>query len=180
LVGDPRGTNARSFDADPLTGRPRVLLNLAAHASLDALKISIVHESIHTFQTPGDGSFAARALREGEAVALTRVLLPATSAAAAMMWPEAKYATARRMREALLAAFRGTLRDCAENPTHGKDAVDEWLTLGHAPAQPPGAPDRSGYWIATLAAESWLAAHTDLGPRALLRCSPAEVFTTLR
>jgi hypothetical protein len=169
VLNDPAlGTNGRTFDPDPVTGRPSVALNLAPLARDGNLGTVALHESLHTFQAPDTGATRVmdRGRREGVATAATQVVDPDVGDAAALLWSEAALAAAVARRAELVRAFR---RDAASTD---QGLLRAWFTLG---VEPPvaGAPSRSGYYIMWLAARAWLAAHPGAALRELLD-APAE------
>lgn len=169
VLNDPSlGTNGRTFDPDPVSGRPSVALNLAPLARDGNLEAVALHESLHTFQAPDTGPVRVmdRGRREGVATAATQVVDPDVADAAALLWSEAELEAAHARRDELVAAFRRA----AGSADPG--LLRAWFTLG---VDPPvaGAPSRSGYYVMWLAARAWLAAHPDAALRELLD-APAE------
>jgi hypothetical protein len=169
LVGDPKGTNARTFGPDPVTGRNRILLNVAAHTDLTALRISLSHELVHTRQTHFGPGLLDKAATEGIAAFLSGQMVPNQTDAQLLMWSADKLKAATDRQDAILKAFHATTQDRGADPT-------EWLTL-HRPLQAvPGAPDRCAYWLGFLAARKWYAEHPDQGAKGLMELSATELF----
>jgi hypothetical protein len=172
LIGEPRGTNARTYGFDVATGRPRVMLNVAAHRDLDALRVSIAHELVHTFQRGEDSSLGSAAKREGVAVFVSGELTGTQSEAALLMWPAEKLAAAEAHQDAILTAFRSAR-------SAPRDRAGDWLTLGHPLATVPGAPDRSAYYLGFLAAKAWRTAHPRAPLADLFDLSMEDFFAVL-
>ena len=153
FVGSPDGTNARTFDRDPLTGRVRVLLNLAAFQDEQSFETAIVHETIHTLQSHDGKRLVDRAMREGVAMYLSAALLPGVADHKALMWSEEQFQAAEKYRKGILKAFRQAA-DSTDPNVH-----EQFLTLGGRIEKFPEAPSRSGYYVAWLAVKAWRAAH---------------------
>ncbi|MEM7515537.1 MAG: hypothetical protein AAF368_01250, partial [Planctomycetota bacterium] len=170
LWGLPKGTNARTFDVDRVTGRIRVLLNLSALADAKAFTAAAVHETVHTRQKLSDRSLKGRALAEGIASYLTHRILPDLTQAEALMWTPEELESAQKNETKLLEAFkRASLSDDPE--VHAT-----FLQLGPTPAGVPGAPSRTAYWIGYLAAKRWHAANKDEPLSALLQLTALDLF----
>lgn len=173
LLGAPHGTNARSFDHDTVTGRPRVLLNLTMLADEGAFETAALHETIHTRQQLGGKRLLDRAVHEGVATRLSQLLRPGTPDHQALMWTEDELARARAHHDAILDAFR----DAAASTDPGVHTP--FVVLGRRHVAFPAAPSRTGYYVGWLAARAWTDAHPDASPRDLLDASTDEIFAAL-
>lgn len=180
-VGDERSTNAQTFGVDPLTGRPRIALNLAALARGRHLEAALVHETAHAFHFFGGGRgpergdrLADRALVEGVATLLAQRLVDDLGDADALLWSAEELAAAAARRGELTAAFRAD----ASSTDPARHAP--WLVLGVANDRVAGAPSRSGYYVAWLAARAWMDADPARGPADLLDASADDVLAALR
>lgn len=173
LIGHPGGTNAKTFGADPITGRPALLLNLCAFADPAALDLALVHELVHTRQSGPAQRLVERAVHEGVA-ALISARIEGAGDAAALMWSEESLALARARHVEIVAAVKA-LADSTDAALHAP-----WMTLGLRPQEPAGLPDRAAYYAGFLAARAWLGADAARTPAALLAASPDEVLAALR
>ena len=174
VLNDPEvRTNGKTFDADPVTGRPSVLFNLAALAGDGSFDTIVLHEGLHTFQAPDPGPTRVvdRGMREGAATLGTQ-LVSTIGGAAALLWTEEQLAAAEARRDAIVSAFR---RDAASTDPA---LLRAWFTLD---VDPPvaGAPSRSGYFVMWLAARAWMEANPDAGVAELLAAAPDEVLAAL-
>lgn len=169
LVGDPDGTNAKTFGEDPITGRLRVLINVLAHRDETAIRISLAHELVHTRQTRFGPSLLDKAATEGIAALLSGRLVPNQSDAQLLMWPTSKLEAATKHQDAIYRAFLAASRD-------DQSDLNDWLIKDRPLRAVPGAPDRAAYWLGFLAARKWFAEHPNEGAKGLLNLTGAELF----
>ena len=173
LAGQAGGTNARSFGPDAVTGRPRVLIDVAAHTDPAALEVSLAHELVHTRQTrKSDGSLGSQAVMEGVATFLTGQLSPGHDTASLLMWSPGKLAAATERKAEILAAFARVRAEPSANS-------GDWLHLGRPLAAVPGAPDRCAYWVGYLAAQRWADGRKPHTYEQLLGIDPEELLREL-
>lgn len=174
VVNDPSAaTNGKTFDPDPLTGRPQVVLNLAPLTRDGNLEAVCVHELLHTLQGPGGSRAVDRGMREGSATLGTQLVDPSVGDAAALLWSDVELAAAEERRDELVAAF---LRDAGSDD---RDVQHAWFTLGAELDAVPGAPSRSGYYVCWLACKAWLAEHPRAGLAGLFAAPADEVLAAL-
>lgn len=173
LIGHPRGTNARSFGDDPVTGRPAVLLNLCALPDGEAINAALMHELVHTRQPLRGSSLGDKAVAEGIAAVLAQ-RHEGLEDGAALMWSADALATARARHTEIVDAFltRAGSEDAA--------VISGWLTLHASPAQPADLPDRCGYYVGFEAARNWLLADERRSLAELLLAPTEQVLGTLR
>jgi hypothetical protein len=174
VVADPlAGTNGKNFDPDPLSGRLQVVLNLVVLARAGNFETVVLHECLHTFQTTTGVRAVDRAAREGVATLATQVLEPALGDAEALMWTPAELAAAEARRDALVAAFQQSAS------TTDAERLRAWFNLDGTLDDVPGAPPRSGYYVAWLAARAWRVAHPGSGLAELFAASADELLAAL-
>lgn len=173
LYGYPDGTNARTFEVDPVTGRPRVLFNLCALSTGRRFDAVVIHETVHTLQGAAGLTLLERAVHEGVATYLTQVVDPTLSDAEALLWSPEDLRAARDRRDAIVAAVR-------ELADETDLAVQEpFMVPGSTPARIPGAPSRTAIFAGWLAVRAWREAHPESSPGDLLSTPAAELFATL-
>lgn len=173
IVTRPGITNAQVIGKDPDTGRMRMVLNLAAHQSLEMLQLSAVHEFVHTLQKSHGGTLLERALHEGVAVYASQELEPGTGDHETLMWTADKLAAANQRRTAILRAFR-QLKDSRDIRRIGC-----FVYAGSPLRYVPGAPDRCGYYVGWLAVKAWRQKHPDRPLADLLKVNAAEILSAL-
>lgn len=173
IVTRPNITNAQVIGRDPATRRMRMTLNLAAHDSVERLRLSALHEFVHTLQGSHRGTLLERSLHEGVAVYVSQQLLPGTKDHEALMWTEEKLAAANDRREAILKAFR-SLRDSRDIRKIGS-----FVHLGNPLRYVTGAPDRCAYYVGLLAVKAWRQKHEDRPLGDLLKVGAGEIFAAL-
>ncbi|RKY19609.1 MAG: hypothetical protein DRQ55_10260, partial [Planctomycetota bacterium] len=133
LVAHPHGTNARSFGADPVTGRPALLLNLSALAGPAQVDAALMHELVHTRQAPAGRRLVDRVIHEGVAVLFVSRLEPADDAPA-LMWSEQTLEAARTQHDAIVSAVREL------SQTSDDELITPWITLHIRPESHPDVP----------------------------------------
>lgn len=173
LYGLPDYTNASTQDPDPVTGRPRVRLNLCALARARHFDSALLHETVHTLQALGGRTLLERSMQEGVATFVTQELDPTLGDADALLWSAEDLRAAERHRRAIVAAFE-----------RHRDAVDpaitgQFLVLGTPLGEVEGAPSRTGYYVAWLACRAWRKAHPDRPLAELLTADPRDVLAAL-
>lgn len=173
LVGEPDGTNARTFACDPPTGRTRVLLNLAVLRDEEAFRIAVVHETIHTLQPQGGSRLVDRALKEGVATYLSGQLLTDVPQHKILMWTQEQFQSAEKYRKELVDLFRRSAESVDPRVHH------QFLNLDGRLEALSEAPSRSGYYVAWLAARSWHQAHPKAKTSEILTLSPEEALRSL-
>jgi len=174
VVIDPSsGTNGRSFGADPVSGRPQLVLNLAVLASAGNFETVSLHECLHTFQSFAGERAVDRGMREGTATLGTQLVDPSISDAEALLWTEAEFAAAEQRQDALIAGFK----QIAASTDAGR--LRSWFDLGATFADVPGAPSRSGYYVCWLACRAWRKAHPSSTLVDLFDASADELLAAL-
>jgi len=173
MYGRPDGTNARAFEADPVTGRRRVLFNLCALARRRHFDAAILHETVHTRQGASGPTLLERALFEGVPTYLSQVIDPTLSDADALLWAPESLRAAREHHDAILTAFR------AKAASTDRAEHTEFMLLDVPLSSVPGAPSRTAYYVAWLAARAWRTANPERSPADLLTVPAEEIFAAL-
>lgn len=174
LYGHPSGTNAKTFHADQITGRPQVLLNLCQLKDSVSFEVAVLHETVHTFQKRVGKRLVDRAIHEGVATHISQVLRPGTKDTEALMMSEKDLQAAKRYHKKILAEFREV--------HNSKDEIvhRQFLQAGSKLSRVRSAPSRSGYYVGWLAARAWSKKHKEKGLAELLAASPDEIFEALK
>lgn len=171
-----RGTNARTYGVDAVTGRPAIVLNLCALADDASFDVAVVHETVHAYQpaTSGPRRLVDRAIAEGVAMVVSEELCPEATPADVFMADDTTLTAAEARRAAIDAAF-AAVADSTDPAVHAA-----WLQLDRSPLDVDGAPPRAGYHVGWRAARAWLTAAPDRDLSALLVASPDDVHAALR
>lgn len=175
VVNDPSAaTNGKNFGADPLTGRPQVVLNLAPLARDRNFDAVCIHECLHTFQGVGGTRAVDRGMREGTATLGTQLVDPSVTDAEALLWSDAELAAAEARRAELVGDFK-LMAESTEPAT-----LNGWFTLGAKHNAVPGAPSRSGYYVCWLACKAWMEQHRGSTLADLFAASADELLAALQ
>ncbi len=173
LIALPGDCNALTSDLEPISGRPRVIINLAAFTDLATLRLVAAHEFIHCFQmSKGATLSAGRLVTEGVATYLSQEIVPGTPDHQALMWSEAKFAAAQGHHAAAAEAYLQAARA-------GDDSG--WFYLATPPPGTAalGLPDRCGYYLGWWAARAWRQAHPQRPLRDMLHLGAADLLAQL-
>lgn len=174
ILGSAAGTNARTFGPDPVTGRPRIVLNINALSSGRRFELAILHESAHVLGPARAGNdLLSRAIAEGIATELSLLLADRSEPSEALFWSPAELAAAQGLQAEIDAAFRA-----AASSTSPEDQAS-FLQLGGRIATVPGAPSRCGYWVAWRAVRAWRSKHPSASLAELTRVRPDQFLAAL-
>lgn len=143
---------------------------LARRRHFDA---AVIHETVHTYQGSVGPTLLERAIFEGVPTYLTQVVDPTLTDYDVLLWSPEELRAAREHHDAILTAIR-ELADSSDPAVH-----TPYMILHSQPARIPGAPSRSAYYIAWLAAKAWHEAHPDRPPADLLTVPAKEIFAAL-
>ncbi len=174
ILGSAAGTNARTFGPDPVTGRPRIVLNLNALSEGRRFELAVLHESAHVLspaRTSDD--LLSRAISEGIATELSLLLATQSKPSEALFWSPREFAAAQGLQKEIDAAFRAKA-----SSTSSEDRA-AFLQLGGRIAAVPGAPSRCGYWVAWRAVRAWRSKHPAASPADLTRVRPDQFLAAL-
>lgn len=174
LVATAADTNAVTSGLDPITGRPRILINLAAIENLESLRLIAAHEFVHTFQLRADGTLERDLLwLEGVASCISQEMMPDTPDHVALMWSQQQLKTARQYHSLAVKEFLAAHQA-------GGNRLKSWFLKGRAPERNNALPDRMGYYLGWYAAKQWLTADDSRRPADLLQSTPQQLLETLK
>jgi len=146
-------TNAKNYGIIPGgdigAGRNLIVLNIGAHRMLepDYFDSATIHETWHCFHSPTDLSpddLLKRTLREGVVMYLTSVIGPEYSDHTLLFWSEEELSAAEARKADILMEYQAARLETDQAK------VNEWYVLGVPLSTVPGAPSRSGYYVALL------------------------------
>ena len=174
LVATAEDTNAKTAGLDPISQRPRVLINLAAIPDMHSLRLIVAHEFIHTFQFETGGTLSRDLFwLEGVASAASQAIISGTPDHVALMWSEDQLAIAQKYHDAAVKEFFAA-REV------GGDILKSWFIEGRSPARNNALPDRMGYYLGWYAAKKWLAADESRTLKDLLETTPEQLLGLLQ
>ena len=171
--GYQKTTNAAMEGNDQRTGRHIVILNRSALAEGDDWDAAIVHETWHTFQGNIGKMLAERAIHEGVATHLTKVIAPKLEDHKIMLWDKRKWQAAEARKAAIIKAFMRA-KDSSDQKT-----INSFMVLGKSLSDVKGSPDRCGYYVGLLACRAWVKANPKAKPADLIAANPAAILKSL-
>jgi len=154
--GYQNSTNAQV--AGFLEGRCVVFLNLGARNMLEYVYFASagIHESWHCFQTqeesfPAEPDLMRRTFQEGVVTYLTAVTTTENITDTALLfWTKEELAAAEERKTEILLAFE------SDRASTDPAILSQYYNLGVPLSEVPGAPSRSGYYVALLAYRTYV------------------------
>ena len=171
--GYQKTTNAAMEGRDQRTRRHIVILNRSALAEGGDWDAAIVHETWHTFQGNIGKTLADRAIHEGVATHLTKVITPKLEDHKIMLWDKRKWQAAEARKAAIIKAFMRA-KDTTDQKT-----INSFMVLGKSLPDVKGSPDRCGYYVGLLACRAWVKANPKATPADLIAAKPAAILRSL-
>jgi|GEM_PF-5433156 len=166
-------TNAAMIGVDRESGRHVVLLNRSALEEKKGWESALLHESVHTFQGEMGTTLTERAIYEGVATYITKLIEPKLVDHQVLLWTAEKWKAAEARREKIIAAFAK-----AKDETEPKVTVP-FLFLHEKLTSVDGAPDRTGYYVGYLACKAWHERNANRTAADLLAAKPDEILHAL-